>query len=95
VEPPRRDERRHRRALVLLEWPLGDVVLDVVPALVHRVGALAEAEVALTRARTNGDLDAPHAAAERPSAERAAQDPQLDPAPGRVIRRERHAAAGS
>jgi hypothetical protein len=95
VEPPRRDERRHRRALVLLERALGDVILDVVPALVHRVRALAEAQIALTPARTKGDLDAPHAAAERSSAERAAREPQLDPAPGGVVGRERHATNGA
>ena len=51
----RRDEGGDERPLDLLVGTFGDVVLDLVAALVDGVGALAEAEVALARRRHERD----------------------------------------
>ncbi len=51
AEPPLRDHRLHQRILARLVGAVGDVALDLLPALVDRVGSLAEAEIALIRPR--------------------------------------------
>src|SRR6185295_8698743 len=64
MESPGRHEDGDDAALVLLEGPLLDVALHLVAALVHRVRALAEAEVAL--AGPGGERDARMRDARRP-----------------------------
>ena len=80
--PGRRDEV-DQRVLLGLVRAVGDVVLDRRPALVDRVGALAEAEVALAGARGEADPDAPAAPA---PARRRRRRARSRPSPARLSR---------
>ena len=89
VEAPGGHEDRDDRLLVLLVGPLGHVVLDLPAALVHAVGALAEAEVALAGACHEGDpgglcersARAGDLHVERHHAVRVGAEPDGEPAP--------------
>jgi hypothetical protein len=86
----RRDEVADQRAVGRGVRPIGDVVLHLVPSLVHGVGALAEAQEPLTRLGIEPHADrghtrsrSRHRCAQRDHAVAARVDSHLDP-PGRV-----------
>ena len=85
----RRDDQADQASIGRRVGTIRDVVLDLVAALIHRIGALAEAEIALTRAGIETHADGRHSGG-RPGDRRRQVDhplavrlePHLNPAGG-------------